>query len=125
MASRSTGWQLRLCLPFLNAPVLILLSIFPALAASSDCLIDGAVDQTVRIQACTRMIDDATESARNRIIAYFKLGSVWAERRDYDRAIADFGAMIDLDPTEANGYRVAVKDCPKGFAEYRTAIVTP
>ncbi|RVD56032.1 tetratricopeptide repeat protein [Mesorhizobium sp. M2D.F.Ca.ET.185.01.1.1] len=114
--------------PFFAACVLLLASMLPALAASSDCVSDDEVDQTVRIQACTRIIDDATEPARNHAIAYFKRGNVWAERHEYGRAIADFRAMIDLDPNFANGYYnrgvswVFKGDYDKAIADFDTAI---
>ncbi|MES0099976.1 hypothetical protein [Mesorhizobium sp. M0019] len=41
--------------------IVLLVTGLPALAASSDCVSDDAVEASTRIAACTRMIEDATE----------------------------------------------------------------
>jgi len=84
--------------------ILLLVLRLPALAASSDCVGDNFVEAARRIAACTHMIEDPTEPAYNHSAAYFKRGNAWVAQHDYDRAIADYDQVINLDPSFADAY---------------------
>ena len=95
MAARGSGGLL-LCLG--------LLLTMPALAAtwadrgecaaSADKLDFGGA-------ACSRIIDDASEQLAGRVEAFKNRGRGSFNRKDYDRAIADYGEAIKLSPKDA------------------------
>src|SRR6266478_5327153 len=51
--------------------------------------------------ACSRIIDDASESLAERVKAFKNRGRGSFNRKDYDRAIADYGEAIKLSPKDA------------------------
>jgi tetratricopeptide (TPR) repeat protein len=55
------------------------------------------------IAGCTRMTQNQNESPHNRAIAFHNRGGIYKERKDYDRAIADYSEAIKLDPQFVNG----------------------
>lgn len=118
---KSSGWAL-------TAAIVLTVSTFPAFAASSDCVSDDEVEPTVRIAACTRMIEDTTEPADDRQTAYGKRGNALVELGDHDRAMADFDQAISLDPNQARGYNgrgwvwFSRGDYDRAIADYNTAI---
>lgn len=67
----------------------------------------NAADRDVAIKHCTAAIE--TRKASNDILAQWHVlrGIRWGEKADYDRAIADHGAALKLDPNVrlANYYR--------------------
>jgi lipoprotein NlpI len=71
----------------------------PATAASdrdrSDCNGD---DPAVMIRGCTQVIEDASESASDRVLALYMRGLAYVAKGDVDRAIADYDKAIDLNP---------------------------
>jgi tetratricopeptide (TPR) repeat protein len=77
----------------------------PALAANQrshdDCNSD---DADRRITGCTRIISDRTESKKVRGIAYVSRGLAWRIKGDRQRAIADMGEAIRLNPNDALAY---------------------
>ena len=89
------------------ARVVLLLALLasPAFGASQkdrdDC---AALNGDAQIAACTRVIDDKTESVENRAAAYDNRGDAWFEKEDYARARADYTAAIELDPNLASAY---------------------
>src|SRR5260221_3706875 len=100
----------------------------PAFAASQkdheDCSKAGG---DIAIPSCTRIINDHNESVRNRAIAYYNRGIARSDKRDNDRAIADYSETIRLDPNYAppsnnRGKAGSDKgDPPRGIAAYHNA----
>ena len=68
----------------------------PAVADDSDACFRELGD--VAIAACSRVIDSRKSTRSNRIEAYASRGQEWYLKHDYDKAIADFGCAIDLNP---------------------------
>jgi len=102
----------------------------PAFAASDnnrrDCQGKGPPDQ--KIAACIRVIEDSSESAANRARAYNSRGVVYHGKNDLDRALADHGDAIKLDPQYARPYYnrglvyAARRDYDAAISEYDQAI---
>ena len=82
-----------------------LLLAMPALGASdrdhNDCM-HASGEQ--KIVGCTRTINDAKESPHNRAIAYKIRCGAYSDNGDNDRAIADCGEAIRIDPKFAAAY---------------------
>ncbi|WP_258594933.1 tetratricopeptide repeat protein [Mesorhizobium sp. AR07] len=78
----------------------------PTLAAEKDYAgcVGKDVEPDKRIAACTPIAEDKGEFYHNRMIAYFKRGIAWDDKRDYDRAIADYDQAVSLDPNEPEAY---------------------
>jgi tetratricopeptide (TPR) repeat protein len=94
---------MRLCTTLIVA--CLLMAGAPALAANQrthdDCNSD---DADRRIIGCTRIISDRTESEKVRGIAYVSRGLAWRLKGDRQRAIADIGEAIRLNPNDALAY---------------------
>src|SRR5258708_12233462 len=54
--------------------------------------------------ACSRIIDDASEQVAERVKAFTNRGRGSFNRKDYDRAIADYGEAIKLSPKDATAF---------------------
>ncbi|MHB8271809.1 MAG: hypothetical protein ACYDD8_25415, partial [Bradyrhizobium sp.] len=84
MAARGSGGLLLFCVGLLLG--------MPALAATpadrAECTA-SADKPDVGGAACSRIIDDASESAAERVKAFRNRGRFSFNRKDYDRAIAD------------------------------------
>src|SRR5260370_27122006 len=95
MAARGSGGLL-LCVGLLLA--------MPALAATAagrgECAA-SADKPDVGGGACSRIIDDASEQVAERVEAFKNRGRGSFNRKDYDRAIADYGEAIKLSPKDA------------------------
>jgi tetratricopeptide (TPR) repeat protein len=61
-----------------------------------DCARKGDLDR--RIAGCSRLIEDRSESQRDRAGYYNNRSGAWRLKRDFDRAIADGTQAIRLDP---------------------------
>ena len=85
--------------------VALLLAV-PAMAASQrdydDCSPGTEFDR--RIAGCTRILQEGTQPAQNRIGAYALRGGAYADKGDHDRAIADYTEAIRLAPAESALY---------------------
>ena len=83
----------------------LLMAAAPAFGANQrshdDCNSD---DADRRIIGCTRIISDRTESEKVRSIAYVSRGLAWRMKGDRQRAIADIGEAIRLNPNDALAY---------------------
>jgi tetratricopeptide (TPR) repeat protein len=77
----------------------------PALAVSqrdhADCT---ATDPAHSIAGCTRIVEDLSESAKNRALAHVSRGLAYLEHNDLDSAIADFSRAIAVAPRFAGPY---------------------
>ena len=71
-------------------------------AHRTNCNAQVTLDQ--RITACTHVIQDRTETAGNRAIAYVTRGVAYKDNKDFERAIADFDEAIKLDPSQVTAY---------------------
>jgi lipoprotein NlpI len=56
------------------------------------------------IRACTRVIEFGSLPRRELAQAYYIRGTEWAQQGNHDRAVADFGVAIDLEPKLAGAY---------------------
>lgn len=77
----------------------------PAWAASRadhDACVKGSGDAA--IAGCAAIIGDRNEPIRSRAVAHFNRGYEWQAKGDLDRAIADYGAAIELDPRYGSAY---------------------
>jgi len=81
----------------------ILLLATPALGASKEdrenC--NQTANHDLKIDGCTRVLNDREEPQAVHAIAYYLRGLAWQTKRDLDRAIADFDQVIRLDPENA------------------------
>jgi tetratricopeptide (TPR) repeat protein len=74
----------------------------PAAAASQadwDACKGGDPDRS--IVACTRIVQDPSETANRLANAHYNRGIAYKDKGDLDRAIADFGEAIRLNPKHA------------------------
>ena len=95
MAARGSGGLL-VCVGLLLA--------MPALAATPadrGACAAGADKPDAASAACSRIIEDAREQAAERVKAFKNRGRAAFARKDFDRAIADFGEAIKLSPKDA------------------------
>jgi len=78
-------------------PVIVLLTCVVAFAAGDreDCADAENPDQ--KIASCSRVIADDAESAPNRAHAYRNRGAAHYDKREFDRAIADFSEAVKID----------------------------
>ncbi|MBV9979615.1 MAG: hypothetical protein JO365_06360, partial [Bradyrhizobium sp.] len=81
-----------------------LLLAVPALAATpadrAACAA-SADKPEVEAAACSRIIDDASEQVAERVEALKSRARGSFNRKDYDRAIADYGEAVKLSPKDA------------------------
>jgi len=95
MAAR--GWDgLLLC-----AGLLLAMPALAATAADRDACTAGVDKADVGGAACSRIIDDASASVADRVKASENRGRGFFNSRNYDRAIADYGEAIKLNPNDA------------------------
>src|SRR5258708_12266262 len=121
MAARGSGGLL-LCVALLLA--------MPALAATpadqGECAA-SADKADVGGAACSRIIDDASEQVAERVKAFTNRGRGSFNRKDYDRAIADYGEAIKLSPQDASAFahRCEANVRNKDYAPPPPACTTP
>jgi hypothetical protein len=69
------------------------------------CLNKGkSLSPDVVIAGCTAVIHSGTESRSNLAIGYHTRGNAYYDKRENDRAIADFTKANDVDPIFATAY---------------------
>lgn len=81
----------------------------------------GDYDETIRL--CTQAIASGDLSQKNLRVAYTSRGNAWRHKGDYDRALADYNKVIELDPTDDAGYDGAawlLAVCPE--SKYRDGV---
>jgi tetratricopeptide (TPR) repeat protein len=57
-----------------------------------------------RIRHCTSLINSPNLAAQNRANAYFNRAANWVDKKNYDNAISDYNAAIELRPNDAEFY---------------------
>ncbi|OGP81886.1 MAG: hypothetical protein A2Z08_03775, partial [Deltaproteobacteria bacterium RBG_16_54_11] len=62
----------------------------------------GNYDEAIRL--CTKAIESGELSGKNLSSVYCTRGTAWAEKGDYDKAIADINKAIEIDPKDAMAY---------------------
>ena len=101
MAERGSGGLL-LCVALLLAMLLLAMPALAAVPADRGECAASADKADVGGAACSRIIDDASEQVAERVKAFNNRGRGSFNRKDYDRAIADYGEAIKLSPKDAN-----------------------
>jgi tetratricopeptide (TPR) repeat protein len=78
----------------------VVLVVLPAVSAprAAGSEVDRAACDHKDVAACTRLIEDAGETASVRSIAHGNRGTIYSEAGDHDRARADFREAVRLDP---------------------------
>ena len=95
-----TAWVSRVNRGLACVASLLLAMSASAIAADSDrkdC-IGNADKPDVKVAACTRVIEDSSETVANRVIAHNNRGIAYRGKKDYDRALADYAEALKLDP---------------------------
>jgi uncharacterized caspase-like protein len=59
-----------------------------------------------KVESCTAMIQSAGQTSQVLVAAYMNRGLAYRSKGEYDRAIADFGEVIRLDPKYALAYMI-------------------
>jgi adenylate cyclase len=78
-----------------------------ALAAIADYVSDWALDPAQALDEAERWARRAVELNDQEPVSHMALGNVLLWRRDHERALAEFGRMIALDPNFAQGHTAA------------------
>jgi tetratricopeptide (TPR) repeat protein len=75
-------------------------------AARADVIADcNQTDNPERaIRACSTYLDDRTATPQNRATAYVNRAIAYSLQRDFDQALSDYDAAIQLDPTNPLPY---------------------
>jgi tetratricopeptide (TPR) repeat protein len=68
------------------------------------CLGGNEVPLEQKLSACTAMIESGQEPPQNRAIAFGRRGLALFEKKDYDRAIADYDQSLTLNPKQVTGF---------------------
>ena len=84
----------RTCL--LATTAILLLPIVARADATSDC--NDAAQAARKVRGCTQLIGQTTVS-ETKSIAYVNRGIAYAERHEWNNALADFGASLVADPS--------------------------
>src|SRR5262245_14517341 len=126
---RMGGGDMRPSIIAIMATAILVLAT-PALGASENdrdnCY--QTADHDLKIDGCTRLLDDRDEPRSNHAIAYNNRGLAWQSKRDLDRAIADFDQAIRLDPPLAAPYNnrggvwYAQRDFDRAIPDFDQAI---
>jgi tetratricopeptide (TPR) repeat protein len=122
---RPIGGTIILCVLVLVAPWFVAPT-WAASPADHDACVKGSGDAA--IAGCAAVIADRNEPDRSRAVAYFNRGYEWRAKGELDRAIADYGAAIELNPRYAPAYHgrgVAFRDkgdLDRALADHTMAI---
>jgi tetratricopeptide (TPR) repeat protein len=63
-----------------------------------------SLDPAKIIPACTKLVEDKSDTPHNRAVAYYDRGNAYKNTQDYDHALADYSEALALDPTYAHAY---------------------
>jgi len=94
----------RLC-PALVAAIGLAMS--PAFAQSvleGKCSVIATASDDERIAACSSVIDSQKYGRQGAFRAYYVRGGAYLKKREFDRAFADFNAMVELNPGNISVY---------------------
>jgi tetratricopeptide (TPR) repeat protein len=83
-------------------PIIVISASTARADTNSDCLQSDTVD--LKLTACTSLIDGRELTRHNLAVAYYNRGIAYMTKNEYDRAIADYGEAIALDPKFAPAY---------------------
>jgi tetratricopeptide (TPR) repeat protein len=89
---------------------------------------EGSIKWDAKIAACSRLIENPKVDTEGRANALFNRGHGWDQKRDYDRAIADYTASIALDPNDEHAYLyrgnawASKRQADRAIADYSEAI---
>lgn len=89
-----------------NIMLVALLMLGGTTSAMADDLVDceQEADRDVQIQGCTSLIESETLSGNGLAAAYYNRGNAFGFSGDFDRAIADYSAAIEIKPDFALAY---------------------
>ena len=111
-----------------SAGLALALAAAPARADDSvDCLTQSVKAET-RVAACTRVIDGGTTMGAQLAAAYYGRGAARAELGQYNDAIADYTAAIEIKADYADAFYargnvfLQKPDYPKAIADYDAAV---
>src|SRR6267378_1977540 len=68
------------------------------------CVNDAKASADLQISGCTTVIQSGRETTRNIAIAFNNRGNAYHDKKEYDRAIADYDQAVKLDPNYARAY---------------------
>jgi len=68
------------------------------------CAGNPRIDWDTQIGSCTALIQSSQETAHNRAFAYNNRGNAYYRKGDFDTALADYNAAIQLDPKYTFAY---------------------
>jgi membrane associated rhomboid family serine protease/Tfp pilus assembly protein PilF len=92
------------------------------------CAGNPRIDWDTQIGSCTALIQSSQETARNRAFAYNTRGNAYYRKGDFDTALADYNAAIQLDPKYTFAYAdrgdawLAKGDNDRAIADFSEAI---
>jgi tetratricopeptide (TPR) repeat protein len=119
---------------FVSAVLLVVATVTPAVAGPrlgddmETCRNRQSEDKAARLDACERVIAAGKASGKDLAWAYSARGESFAQKRNYDKAIAAYNAAHDADPDEANyinarGYAYEEKgDDDHAMADYNLVL---
>ena len=73
-------------------------------AGQPPCLLAGGVPVEQTLASCTELIEGGALAPDNLAAVYLTRGGIYFDKRDFDRAIADFDQAIALDPKSSRSY---------------------
>src|SRR5215467_16128478 len=68
------------------------------------CTGNPRIDWDTQIGSCTALIQSSQETAHNRAFAYNNRGNAYYRKGDFETALADYNAAIQLDPKYTFAY---------------------
>jgi tetratricopeptide (TPR) repeat protein len=82
----------------------LVIGAFNGRAVADDASVCSRESGDVAIAACTRAIESGRYSGHSLALKYINRGVEWKLKRDYEHALADYGAAIGLDDKYADAF---------------------
>lgn len=84
----------------------VVLAVLFARPAPADVLDDcnQSAEQDIRIAGCTQSLETLKLDNKSRANVHIRRGDAYANKKDYDRALADYNEAIRLEPASAEAY---------------------